>query len=123
MSKQIVKFETAAPNPDIPHVHDVTAEELSTKKHLVHMIDVRQPDEYVGELGHIPEADLVVLDTLPEHIADFPRDATVVFVCRSGARSARATAFALAQGFEHVYNLQGGMLRWNSLNFETEGKA
>ena len=121
-SKQIETFESVRANPDIPQVKDIAAEELAKKMAKVHMIDVRQPDEYTGELGHIPGAKLVVLNTLPEHIGEHPKDETIVFVCRSGGRSARATAFAIDQGFEHVYNLKGGMLNWNALNLQTEGK-
>lgn len=123
MSKQITQFTTAKNNPDIPQVRDIQPEDLRGKQDQVHLIDVRRPEEYTGELGHIPGAKLIVLDTLPEHIDDIPRDSTVVFICRSGGRSARAAAFALDQGFEHVYNMQGGMLRWNELKYETEGKA
>ena len=123
MQKKIIPFATADSNPDIPHVNDVRAEEVHEKKDFVNVIDVREVDEFTGELGHIPGAKLVVLNTLPQHLEEIPRDATVVFVCRSGGRSARATAFVLDQGFEHVYNMKGGMLRWNSLKFETEGKG
>ncbi|MGE4130194.1 MAG: rhodanese-like domain-containing protein [Bdellovibrionales bacterium] len=52
-----------------------------------------------------------------------PKDKTVVFVCRSGARSGRATAFAFEQGFKYVYNMKGGMIRWNELNLEVEGRS
>ncbi len=122
-NEKFVSFPAAKPNPDLPQVTDVRAEDLREKTGQVQLIDVRQPGEYVDELGHIPGAKLITLDTLPERIDEIQRDSTVVFVCRSGGRSARAAAFAIAQGFERAYNLQGGMLRWNSLGFETEGKA
>jgi hydroxyacylglutathione hydrolase len=121
-TKQIETFESVRANPDIPQVKDIAAEELAKKMGQVHLVDVRQPDEFIGELGHIPGAKLVVLNTLPEHINELPKNETIVFICRSGGRSARATAFALDQGFEHVFNLKGGMLNWNALNLQTEGK-
>ncbi|MCM2282666.1 MAG: rhodanese-like domain-containing protein [Bdellovibrionaceae bacterium] len=123
MSQSIVHFENTQTNPDIPYVQDVSPEELLVKKDQVVLVDVRQPDEFTGELGHIPGSKLIVLNSLPEFVDELPQNATIVFICRSGARSARATAFVRSQGFEHAYNLQGGMMRWNSLNFETEGKA
>ena len=51
---------------------------------------------------------------------EIPKDKTVVFVCRSGGRSARATAHALEHGYTNVYNLKGGMILWNELHLETE---
>jgi hydroxyacylglutathione hydrolase len=87
------------------------------------LVDVRNPVEYTGELGHIPGAQLVVLDTLPTHIDELPKDKTVVFVCLSGGRSSRATHFAKENGFSSVYNLKGGMKLWNELKLEVEGRA
>lgn len=117
---QLNQFSNVAKNPNIQGVQDVTAEEVNEKKDQVMLVDVRRPDEYVGELGHIPGAQLLVLDSLPERFQELPKDKTVVFVCRSGGRSAQACAFAISNGYTSVYNMQGGMLRWNELAFETE---
>ncbi len=119
MSKTI-KFETALENPGFPGVEDIHPEELRTHKNEVAIIDVRRPDEFVGELGHIPGAKLLVLDTLPSEVDQLPKDKTIVFICRSGMRSAQAAAFAKDVGFESVYNMKGGMIFWNELGFETE---
>ncbi len=86
----------------------------------VRLIDVRSSEEFVGELGHIKGAELVTLGPdlqafLDEGAATDLKDQTIIFVCRSGARSAQATMYSRQLGFEKVYNLQGGMLRWNSL--------
>ncbi len=82
----------------------------------VTLVDVRNPDEYVGELGHIKGARLITLGSeLDNFLATENKKSTVVFICRSGARSGKATAQALALGFENIYNMDGGMLAWNSL--------
>jgi len=44
-----------------------------------------------------------------------------VFVCRSGARSGRATLQGRAMGFLKCVNLKGGMLLWNQKKFPIEG--
>jgi len=84
----------------------------------VSLIDVRMPDEYIGELGHIERA---LLTTLGPELENFLKTANkkepIIFVCRSGARSGKATASAIALGFENVFNMEGGMLAWNSLAF------
>jgi rhodanese-related sulfurtransferase len=113
--KQFMSFDSKSENPHFEGVFDIEPQELQEKLNNVKLIDVRQHSEYTGELGHIPAAELMVLDTLPEKIAHLPKDQTVVFICHSGGRSARATAFALMNGFESVFNLRGGMLLWNDL--------
>lgn len=122
MAGSFTVFETAADNHDLPGVEDIDPQELAEKLGKVALIDVRQPNEFTGELGHIPGAQLVVLDTLPERLAEIPTDKTVVFICRSGGRSARATAFARENGLDNTYNLKGGMLMWNQLTLDVEGR-
>ena len=86
-----------------------TLEEVATP---VQVVDVREPDEYVGPLGHIRGAKLIPLGTLLARIEELPRDRPLVMVCRSGARSAQATQLLQRSGFANVANLNGGMLRW-----------
>ena len=47
-----------------------------------------------------------------ERVAELDRGTDLVLYCRSGARSGRLAAFLLANGFERVWNLKGGVLRW-----------
>lgn len=95
-------------------VKDLTPLEVKPQLDRFEMIDVRRPDEYNGELGHIYGTQLMCLqDDFRGQIASLNRDKEYLFVCRSGGRSARAARIALADGFKHVYNLEGGMLRWN----------
>ena len=79
------------------------------------VVDVRQKDEYVGELGHIPGSRLLPLPELPARTDELSSQKTrpLVCVCRSGARSTSAAAILLGLGFEQVWNLRGGMLAWN----------
>lgn len=118
-----MKFKSSQPNPNLDQVTDVSCEEvhdLLEKKESLELIDVRSKSEFTGELGHIPGAKLIVLDQLPMNLHQIPKDKDVVFICRSGARSAQASAFASENGFAKTFNLKGGMIAWNSLNFETE---
>lgn len=117
-----IQFKSQQPNPNLPQVIDVSADEVNTLKGQLRLIDVRRPDEWVGELGHIAEAELITLDTLPMRLSEISQDEHVVFVCRSGARSAQAAAFALENGYRTVYNMRGGMIDWNNKNFATQDK-
>ena len=86
------------------------------EEHLreVQIVDVREPEEFDGPLGHLPGARLIPLGTLSESSASLDRQKPIVAVCRSGARSAQATVMLAKAGFDKVANLSGGMLRWRA---------
>lgn len=115
-----VHFESSEENPFFPGIMDISPEEVLQKKDTLRIIDVRQPDEYSGELGHISESELLVLGTLPETLPSLSKSTPIVFVCRSGGRSAQATAFAQSLGFQEVYNMKGGMMLWNDMRLPTK---
>ena len=78
------------------------------------LLDVREPEEFIGELGHIEGSLLVPMDALERRLPKLAGyvDRDVVVVCRAGARSATAGAILQRAGFKHVFNLEGGMLAW-----------
>jgi rhodanese-related sulfurtransferase len=84
------------------------------------VIDVRQPEEFQGELGHIPNAELVPLATVAEKAREWRKDEPLLLVCRSGRRSSRAAELLAGMGFERVFNLEGGMLAVNAHNLLRE---
>lgn len=87
---------------------------LARHRDEVVLVDVREPEEFVGELGHIAGASLVPLATLPAALQTTPRHHRTIVVCRSGGRSAKAAQTLLAAGYTHVASLRGGMLAWNA---------
>ena len=93
-------------------------EELADK---VQIIDVREPNEFFGALGHIRGAQLIRLDELKLRGGEIERDKPVVAVCRSGARSAQAVIMLQREGFHDLANLAGGMLRWRAEGCAVEG--
>ena len=85
------------------------------------LIDVRGKDEYYGELGHIQNSRLITIDEYFEtNMGQMSKTPKYLFICRSGGRSARATRVAQQLDFSNIYNMEGGMLRWNELNYPTE---
>lgn len=78
------------------------------------LVDVREPEEFVGELGHVEGSLLVPLDTLQRRLPKLAGyvDRPLVLICRAGARSASACAMLRQAGFARVLNLTGGMLAW-----------
>jgi rhodanese-related sulfurtransferase len=87
----------------------------------VQVLDVREPREFTGPLGHIAGAVLIPLGDLPARIAELDRTRPVVTVCRSGTRSAQAALLLGKAGFVAVANLAGGMLRWRAAGHPVAG--
>ena len=81
----------------------------------VTLLDVREPAELTGDLGRIPESLHVPLGELRARLADVPRDRPVVALCRSGRRSAQASAILEKAGVRDVASLAGGMIGWRAL--------
>jgi sulfur dioxygenase len=101
-------------------VPELTADWLATNVALVRVLDVREPDEYRGELGHVAGAELVPLETLEARAATLSRDRPIVTVCRSGGRSSKAAIALANRGFLAVASLRGGMTDWNDRGLPVE---
>jgi rhodanese-related sulfurtransferase len=91
---------------------NITVAELQTmiKQGGLRLLDVRTDAEVAR--GKIPQADPLPLHLLPMRLGGMDKGATTVFYCHMGGRSAQAAAFAAANGFTDVYNLQGGITAW-----------
>jgi rhodanese-related sulfurtransferase len=75
----------------------------------VFLLDVREPDEWAA--GHAPGARHIPLGDLSARGTEIPRDAEVYVICRSGARSARATHALTGAGWQAL-NVTDGMQGW-----------
>jgi uncharacterized membrane protein YdjX (TVP38/TMEM64 family) len=77
------------------------------------IVDVREPGEFDGPLGHIDGAINIPLAQLPAVGEDLGACAPpVVVVCRTDRRSAQAAEILRARGVENVKVLRGGMEAW-----------
>jgi glyoxylase-like metal-dependent hydrolase (beta-lactamase superfamily II)/rhodanese-related sulfurtransferase len=94
--------------------NEVDVDWVADHTHELHIIDVRDANEWSGVLGHIAGAKLIPLEQLRERAASLGQDKPIVTVCRSGARSAQAVAILEKAGFKRVANLAGGMIDWNN---------
>ena len=86
------------------------------------LLDVREPSEYAGELGHLHGSMLVPLRELVNRLDEIEarKGNPVVTVCRAGMRSATAAAILCRSGFTDVSNLAGGLLAWNEAGLPVE---
>ncbi len=83
---------------------------------------MREPDEFAGELGHIPGALLITLRELPTRAGEVAacKERSIVVVCRSGVRGAAAAAILTGLGLDSVPNRKGGMIEWREQGFAVE---
>jgi sulfur dioxygenase len=102
-------------------IWEIQPHSLEEHSDRIQIVDVRQPDEYNGSLGHIRGAKLIPLGELAARAGELAKDRPVVAVCRSGARSAHASVLLQRAGFNEVANLSGGMLRWRAEGHPVEG--
>jgi len=88
------------------------AQALATGAPSISLIDVREPAEFAT--GHLPRAINIPLAQLADHSARLLSRQTVVFMCRSGARSLKACALARRAGVGEPLQLEGGLLAWKA---------
>ena len=76
------------------------------------LVDVREPREF--NTGHLERAINIPINELARRLGEIPREASPVFICRSGGRSLAACAMAQRAGIREPAHLEGGLLAWAS---------
>ena len=98
---------------DTPSIEEITPQQLIVMQQAVdkeiYLLDVREP--YEREICHIG-GELIPLNTLLSTGITTDKSHHIVIYCRSGQRSMTAAKALVTQGYENVYNLQGGILQW-----------
>ena len=100
-------------------IPEVTPQQVASTLDRYRIIDVREPHEYGGALGHIDGAESIPLAGVTERAADLAGDA-LLLVCRSGKRSEHACKQLLEAGASDATNLAGGMIAWNEAGLSIE---
>lgn len=85
------------------------------------LVDVRTPGEFGG--GHLVGAKNIDFRNaaFAENLAQLDKSKPVFVYCLSGGRSAEAAKLMRAQGFQNVYELEGGYLKWTTKLKPVEG--
>ncbi len=91
---------------------------VDAQKKGAQLIDVRSKGEY--DLGYIPGAVNVPVDTLQTAAANWDRDATYVIYCATGSRSAAAVETLTGMGFKNILHFAQGVQAWSG-KLETGG--
>jgi rhodanese-related sulfurtransferase len=85
------------------------------------VMDVRTAEEF--EAGAIPKAvnlDVLQEDKFRSEVEKLDKSKTYFVYCRSGQRSQTAFGIMNEMGFDQVYNVTGGYLKWEELQAEEE---
>lgn len=81
------------------------------------ILDVRTPDEIAA--GHIPNASIINIydKEFETKINLMQKDKEIYVYCKSGGRSSQAAKLLQKNGFNKIYNLDGGIMAWEKNNF------
>lgn len=92
---------------------EVFAEKIK-KTANAQILDVRTPEEFTSE--HLDNATNInwLSDDFEKNAQKLDKSKAVLVYCKSGARSAKAAAKLEELGFKKIYQLEGGILKWNS---------
>ncbi|WP_133408244.1 rhodanese-like domain-containing protein [Parashewanella tropica] len=98
---------------------NVTPQELTQliNRENAKVVDVRSKDEF--KKGHIVNAMNVPLAQIKNNQAtslEKHKSSPIILVCNAGMTSSQAAQLLVAQGFENVHNLKGGMGEWTTAN-------
>jgi sulfur dioxygenase len=97
----------------LPPITSLELKQLLDGADKPRLLDVREPHEFVSELGHIEGAELIPLGTVAANVDKLAGESReIISICRSGMRAGQAADFLAKQGCK-VRVLTGGMLAWN----------
>jgi rhodanese-related sulfurtransferase len=113
-------FDSPATRANPAGYKDVAPADVRLPAQGFRVVDVREPQEFTGELGHVPGAALVPMNSVMAQATGWNRDEPLLLVCRSGGRSAMVAQGLLRAGFTKVMNLSGGMMAWNAAGLPVE---
>ncbi len=82
------------------------------------VIDVRQMNEYTA--GHVPGAWHINGGSLPDRLADLPRDRPIAVICEAGFRACIATSLLRASGFGDASWVGAGFPAWRDAGLPVE---
>ena len=82
----------------------------------IFILDVRGPEEFTGEHGHIAGACNIPVEELEQRMDELADclERPIAIVCRTDRRSAQAALLLARHGFADVHIVRGGMLKWNA---------
>ena len=81
----------------------------------VQVIDTREPYEHAE--GHVPGSLRIQHMAILLQADKLATDRPILFICKTGARSAVAAEFAASLGLNDLYNVEGGHTAWAAAGY------
>ncbi len=83
------------------------------------LLDVRTAEDYVGEQGHVSGSVLIPVEELEKRLSEIEgfQEKTVVTICRTDKRSAKAAQILAKHGFADIHVVRNGMTSWNDKGY------
>ena len=74
------------------------------------VLDVRE--QYEVDTASVENYIHIPMNQIPARLNEIPTDKTIAVLCHTGVRSGRVTQYLDQQGFNHVFNIVGGIEAW-----------
>jgi len=101
-----------------------TGEFEAATKDSIQLLDVRTPGEYnTGHIKNALQADWTDKQEFNRRIAFIDKNKPVYVYCLSGGRSGAAAKEMRNNGYQKVYELNGGINAWKAANKPLQGKS
>lgn len=86
------------------------------------LLDVRDPHELSGELGHINGVTNIPVTKLSHRLSELEtyRGREIIAICKAGGRAHTAAQILMQAGFPNVQVMMGGMTAWKQAAFPTK---
>ena len=83
------------------------------------LLDVRTAEDFNGEQGHVDGSVLIPVEELEQRLSEIEnyQEKTVMTICRTDRRSAKAAQILGKNGFSDVHVIKQGMTDWNEKGY------
>jgi rhodanese-related sulfurtransferase len=114
-------YRRPAQRPPFKKLSPPVAYEMMRDSPEMLILDLRPPQEYNGDTGHIRRAQNIPLERLPYRLLEINpfREETVLVYCRADDCGEKGMALLKASGFESVVLMDGGIDAWIREGFKT----
>ncbi|GAB63783.1 MAG: rhodanese-like domain-containing protein [Candidatus Jettenia sp.] len=103
---------------EVKNITPKQAKELIDHEKDIFILDVRTEEEY--DKVHLKSANLIPIQELEQNIERIPKDKQVIVHCAAGVRSAKACKLLKDKGLKELYNMEGGINKWQEEGYPVE---
>jgi rhodanese-related sulfurtransferase len=112
--RTIRKHFRSANRPPFRRVSPAVAYEIQRDSPGMLILDLRTPEEFQGEAGHLPRARNIPLKELPYRLIEISgfREETLLVYCRDTPCGEAGMRVLVASGFDDAMLIDGGLQGW-----------